>query len=54
MNLPRSTYYHKPKVAPDDQDLIKSIEAIIEEFTGYGYRRVTFELHRREIPVNHK
>jgi putative transposase len=54
MNLPRSTYYHKPKVEADDQDLITSIEAIIEEFSGYGYRRVTRELHRWGNPVNHK
>lgn len=54
MNLPHSTYYHKPKVVPDDQDLIANIEVIIEEFSGYGYRRVTQELHRRRIPVNHK
>jgi putative transposase len=54
MNLPRSTYYHKPKVEADDQDLINSIEAIIEEFSGYGYRRVTCELHRQGNPVNHK
>lgn len=54
MNLPRSTYYHKPKAPSDDQDLIAEIEAIIEEFSGYGYRRVTRELHRRGKPVNHK
>ena len=54
MNLPRSTYYHKSKIETDDQDLIAEIEAIIEEFSGYGYRRVTQELHRREKPVNHK
>jgi putative transposase len=54
MNLPRSTYYHKPKVASDDQDLINDIESIIEEFPGYGYRRVTRELHRRGKPDNHK
>lgn len=54
MNLPRSTYYHKPKVQTDDQDLINGIETIIEEFSGYGYRRVTRELHRRGNPVNHK
>jgi putative transposase len=54
MNLPRSTYYHKPKAETDDQDLINSIEAIIEEFSGYGYRRVTREVHRRGNPVNHK
>ena len=37
MNLPRSTYYHKSKIETDDQDLIAEIEAIIEEFSGYGY-----------------
>lgn len=47
MNLPHSTYYHKPKIeAGDDLQLIRRIEAIIEEFSGYGYRR--------GIPVNHK
>ena len=54
MNLPRSTYYHKPRIVADDQDLVAEIEAIIEEFSGYGYRRVTRELHRRGNPVNHK
>lgn len=55
MNLPRSTYYQKPKnEADDDQKLIDRIEAIIEEFSGYGYRRVTRELHRRGDPSNHK
>jgi putative transposase len=54
MNMSRSTYYHKPKAETDDQDLITCIEAIIEEFSGYGYRRVTQELHRRGNPVNHK
>jgi putative transposase len=55
MNLPRSTYYHKSKsTAEDNSGLIAEIEAIIEEFPGYGYRRVTHELHRRGYPVNHK
>jgi putative transposase len=55
MNLPRSTYYHQSKNhSGDDSELIAQIEAIIEEFPGYGYRRVTYELHRRGIPVNHK
>jgi len=35
-------------------ELIARIETIIEEFPGYGYRRVTRELHRQDIPVNHK
>jgi len=54
VNLPRSTYYHKPKAEADDRDLVVEIEAIIEELSGYGYRRVTRELHRRGNPVNHK
>jgi putative transposase len=55
MNLPHSIYYHKPKsVTEDDPDLISEIEAIIEEFPGYGYRRVTRELHRRGYSDNHK
>jgi putative transposase len=55
MSLPRSTYYHKSKnESEDDGKLIAQIEGIIEDFPGYGYRRVTRELHRREMPVNHK
>lgn len=55
MNLPRSTYYHMPKSETgDDQKLIERIEAIIEEFPGYGYRRVTYELHRQGMAINHK
>jgi len=55
MNLPRSTYYHQSKnPSVNDSGLIARIEAIIEEFPGYGYRRVTYQLHRRGIPVNHK
>ena len=55
MNLPRSTYYYQPKnKACDEPDLIRRIEAIIEEYPGYGYRRVTRELHRRGYPINHK
>ena len=42
MNLPRSTYYHQSKNhSGDDSELIAQIEAIIEDFPGYGYRRVT-------------
>ena len=55
MNLPRSTYYHKSKSRPDgEKALIARIEAVIEEFPGYGYRRVTRELHRRGFRDNHK
>jgi len=55
MNLPRSTYYYQSKSkAVNDAELIALIEAIIEEFPGYGYRRVTRELHRQDMPVNHR
>ena len=55
MNLPRSTYYYKPKsVSDEEKALIDRIEALIEEFPGYGYRRVTKELHRRGFSDNHK
>lgn len=55
MNISRSTYYHKSKSkAISDDALTSLIEEIVEEFSGYGYRRVTLELGRRGIPVNHK
>jgi putative transposase len=55
MNLPHSTYYHKPKnITEDAPELVSEIDSIIEEFPGYGYRRVTKELHRQGKPVNHK
>ena len=37
-----------------DQALVGDIEAVVEEFSGYGYRRVTRELARRGRPANHK
>ena len=55
MNLPRSTYYYKSKDKPDEeQSFTDRIEAVIEEFFGYGYHRVTRELHRRGFRDNHK
>jgi putative transposase len=55
MNLPRSTYYYRSKNQPDgEQELLERIEAVIEEFPGYGYRRVTRELHRQGFRDNHK
>jgi len=55
MSLPRSTYYYQPqKPCADQVDLLARIESIIEEFPGYGYRRITRELHRQGVRVNHK
>lgn len=58
MRLAVSSFYHKPKdkteKAQQDADLRDRIEAICLEFPRYGYRRVTAELHRLKIRVNHK
>jgi hypothetical protein len=54
MNLPRSSYYYTPKEKkPDDPVLLKRIEELAEEFSRYGYRRITAQLHREGILVNH-
>ncbi len=53
----RSWYYDKPGVeqkAQRDVGLRDAIERIVLEFPGYGYRRVTEQLHREEWDVNHK
>ena len=46
MKIPRSAYYYKPQKR-DREALVGEIEAIVVEFSGYGYRRVTKELKRR-------
>ncbi len=56
-SVSRSWYYEKPspeQKARKDLDLRDAIEHIVLEFPGYGYRRVTAELHRRGWTVNHK
>ena len=55
MGIARSTYYYKPKgKKPPDIELAEMIEQIALDFPSYGYRRITAELHRRKIKVNHK
>ena len=58
MSLPRSTYYYhcrgQEEKLKQDADLRDKIEEIVLEFPGYGYRRVTHELRRRGLMVNHK
>jgi putative transposase len=55
IKLPRSSYYYTPKNNMFDQkQLIDRVEAIIEEFPGYGYRRVTRQLQREGLRINHK
>lgn len=57
MNLPRSTFYYhsvSSEVGPTDAEVIALIEDIQVEIPRYGYRRVTHELRRRGLLVNHK
>ncbi len=55
MGISRSTYYYKPKgKKPSDMDLAEKIEEIALDFPSYGYRRITAQLHRDDIKVNHK
>lgn len=59
MKLPTSSFYYWPKYksVEDKQkqaDLQGRIEAICLEFPRYGYRRVTAQLRRDRLVVNHK
>jgi len=55
VGIARSTYYYKPKGdKPSDMDLAEAIEEIALDFPSYGYRRITAQLHRQKIQVNHK
>ncbi len=58
LNMARSSYYykggndfHKQK---EDADLRDRIEKIIVEHECYGYRRVTAQLKREGLNINHK
>ena len=56
-SMSRSWYYERPtpeEKAHTDVELRDTIELIVLEFPGYGYRRVTAELRRRCWAVNHK
>lgn len=37
-----------------DRPVLEEIHKIVQQFPGYGYRRVTRQLHRRGHVVNHK
>jgi len=58
LGVSRSGYYKwKNKESTEFKDesaLIREIEGILLEFPCYGYRRVTKELERRGVNVNHK
>ncbi len=50
---PLSSYYYVSEAAPE-LELRDAIEKIALEFPRYGYRRMTAELRRRDLVVNHK
>jgi transposase InsO family protein len=54
VGIKRSTYHYKPKANPPDMELAEKIEEIALNFPSYGYRRITAELHRQGLKVNHK
>lgn len=50
-----SFYGWKKKDLPEDNSAIRNeIQGIALEFPFYGYRRITKELQRRKIAINHK
>jgi putative transposase len=58
MDLPRSSFYYRSPVREDhlrqELDLQDQIDQIAIDHMGYGYRRITAELHRKGLLVNHK
>ena len=55
LGLARAVEYRsKPDQMNQNKSVLQAIEQIISEFNGYGYRRVTKELHRHNLQVNHK
>ena len=59
MSVARSSYYYQPvycdaATAERTADILDRIEAICLDSSGYGYRRVTAQLHRDRITINHK
>jgi len=57
IDLPRSTFYYQPIASAcdvPDARLVELIGNIQDDFPGYGYRRVTHELRRSGVALNHK
>jgi len=56
MKMPRSTYYYRAKEKDPEWEggLLARIEEILIEFSRYGYRRVTKQLHREGWTLNRK
>ena len=58
MDIPRSTYYYKPRAGEakrkEDADIRDRLEELALRSPRYGYRRMTAQLKREEFRVNHK
>jgi len=58
MGLARSTYYYQPRSrqakAAEDQRIVLRLEALAVTYPRYGYRRMTAQLRREGLMVNHK
>jgi putative transposase len=58
LNMARSSYYYQEtqylQKQKDDADLRDKVEEIVVEHPRYGYRRVTAQLKREGMIVNHK
>lgn len=53
LELASSSHYYQG-VGADDAALLVRIEGVLADYPTYGYRRVTVELGRRGVVVNHK
>lgn len=51
LGCPRSSFYYRPVVNPEDADVLAAIERILMRWPFYGYRRVTAQLKREGWPV---
>jgi putative transposase len=57
LSLSRATHYRHRGSAPrpdPDAELRDRIQRIALDWPGYGYRRITAELHRQGVAANHK
>jgi len=55
MRLARSSYYYRARSkAGEPSELLQRIRTIRERWPGYGYRRVTVQLRREGLCINHK
>jgi len=58
MGIKRSTYYYKKKEdsAKEQQEILlqEKIQRIAYQYPYYGYRRITVQLHKENMTINHK